>query len=42
MTGLSNMECERTVSIILAGTSKTDVKINENLNISKLTPVLNC
>ena len=40
MMELSKMECEKTVGMIHAGTSKTDAKMNENLNNSKLTPVL--
>ena len=38
---LSKMEYEKIVGMIHAGTSKTDVKMNENLNTSKLAPVLN-
>ena len=44
MMGLSKLECERTgtVGMIHAETSKLDVKMNEKLNTSKLTPLLNC
>ena len=38
---LSKMECGRTVGMIHAGTPKTDVKMNKNLNTYKLTLVLN-
>ena len=41
MTRLLKMERERTVGMIHAGTSKMDLKMNDNLNTSKLTPVLN-
>ena len=42
MTWLSKTERERTVGMIHTGTSKKDVKMNENLNTSKLTAILNC
>ena len=41
MTGLSKIECKRTVGMIHDGMSKTDAKMNDNFNASKLTSVLN-